>query len=293
MNRILCSAGAFIGRGNNYDYTLLKEYDSKLDCDGYEVMMYSAWYPILDEVISAVKSYNLCIPVIHAQKSLGETMCGMTSSSFEGVFQDSMMTAEEDEETFKEGTERFLLNLKLAEGLGAQKMVLHLWNGIASDRNIEKNVERFGIWKALADKAGVDLLVENVICNKRDPLHNVSLVAKAYKDAGFVYDTKMAEFHDQTMKIFDEEYEWILREGRIRHLHVNDYGGGFMDWGHMQVLPIGAGHVDFETFFDKLGKYGYTGDFTIEATAVSRTGEVDFNMLNDCFSKLRVLRERL
>ncbi len=293
MNRILCSAGAFIGRGNNYDYTLLKEYDSKLDCDGYEVMMYSAWYPILDEVISAVKSYNLCIPVIHAQKSLGETMCGMTSSSFEGVFQDSMMTAEEDEETFKEGTERFLLNLKLAEGLGAQKMVLHLWNGIASDRNIEKNVERFGIWKALADKAGVDLLVENVICNKRDPLHNVSLVAKAYKDAGFVYDTKMAEFHDQTMKIFDEEYEWILREGRIRHLHVNDYGGGFMDWAHMQVLPIGAGHVDFETFFDKLGKYGYTGDFTIEATAVSRTGEVDFNMLNDCFSKLRVLRERL
>lgn len=293
MNRILCSAGAFIGRGNNYDYTLLKEYDSKLDCDGYEVMMYSAWYPILDEVISAVKSYNLCIPVIHAQKSLGETMCGMTSSSFEGVFQDSMMTAEEDEETFREGTERFLLNLKLAEGLGAQKMVLHLWNGIASDRNIEKNVERFGIWKALADKAGVDLLVENVICNKRDPLHNVSLVAKAYKDAGFVYDTKMAEFHDQTMKIFDEEYEWILREGRIRHLHVNDYGGGFMDWAHMQVLPIGAGHVDFETFFDKLGKYGYTGDFTIEATAVSRTGEVDFNMLNDCFSKLRVLRERL
>ena len=50
--------------------------------------------------------------------------------------------------------------------------------------------------------------MENVVCNTHDPLHNMKLVAEAYADAGFVYDTKMAEFHGQTMKLFEPEYEW-------------------------------------------------------------------------------------
>ena len=292
MNRILCSSGAFIGKTNNNDYTLLKEYAPKLDCDGFELMMSSSWYPILDEVIAAVKSYGLSIPVIHSQKSLGETLCGMTTTFSDGRFHDRVMTPEEDKETFSWGTERFRLNLKLAQKLGAERMVLHLWNGTVSDKNIEKNVERFGAWKLLAEKAGVELLVENVICNTYDPLKNVDLVAKAYPDSGFVYDTKMAEFHDQTMKLFSPEYEYIVKEGRIRHLHVNDYGGGYMDWGHMQVLPIGAGHIDFEGFFSKLGEYGYSGDFTVESTALAKDGTVDFDMLNECFRKIGEFKKR-
>lgn len=291
MNKILCSSGAIIGRANNNDYTLLKEYAHKLHCDGFELMMSSSWYPDLDDVITTIKSYGLDIPVIHSQKSLGEALCGMTTTFSEGCFHDYVMTPDEDKETFREGTVRFLLNLKLAEKLGSEKMVLHLWNGNVSDKNIEKNVERFGEWKELADKAGVELLVENVICNTNSPLYNVDLVARKYPDAGFVYDTKMAEFHDQTMKLFTSDYEYIVKEGRIRHLHVNDYGGGYMDWAHMQVLPIGAGHVDFDAFFRKLGEYGYTGDFTVESTALAEDGTVDFDMLNGCFQKIRELRE--
>lgn len=292
MNKILCSTGAIIGKVNNNDYTLLREYAKKLDCDGFELMMSSSWYHILDDVIAAVKSYGLNIPVIHSQKSLGEALCGMTTSFSDGRFHDRVMTPDEDEETFTQGTERFRLNLKLAEKLGAEKMVLHLWNGSVSDRNIEKNVERFGEWKLLADKAGVELLVENVICNTNSPLYNVDLVAKKYPDAGFVYDTKMAEFHDQTMRIFSPEYEYIVMEGRIRHLHVNDYGGGYMDWAHMQVLPIGAGHIDFDGFFKRLGEYGYMGDFTVESTALAKDGTVDFDMLNGCFHKIDEFKNR-
>nr|MCR4588374.1 sugar phosphate isomerase/epimerase [Lachnospiraceae bacterium] len=292
MNKILCSSGAIIGKANNDDYALLKEYAPKLDCDGFELMMSSSWYPILDDVIASVNSYGLNIPVIHSQKSLGEALCGMTSTFSEGRFHDYVMTPDEDKETFIRGTERFRLNLKLAERLGAEKMVLHLWNGTVSDKNIEKNVERFGEWKLLADKAGIELLVENVICNTNSPLENMDLVAKRYPDAAFVYDTKMAEFHDQTMKIFSAEYEYIVREGRIRHLHVNDYGGGYKDWAHMQVLPIGAGHIDFDGFFKKLGKYGYMDDFTVESTALAKDGTVDFDMLNVCFHKIRELKKR-
>lgn len=292
MNKILCSSGAIIGKANNNDYTLLKEYAPRLNCDGFELMMSSPWYPVLDDVIIAVKSYGLKIPVIHCQKKLGEALCGMTTTFSEGKFQDYVMTPDEDRETFRQGTERFLQNLKLAEKLGAEKMVLHLWNGTVSDKNIEKNVERFGEWKSLADKAGMDLLVENVICNTNSPLYNVDLVAKRYSDAGFVYDTKMAEFHCQTMKLFSPDYEYIVKDGRIRHLHVNDYNGGYMDWAHMQVLPIGAGHIDFDAFFKKLGEYGYKGDFTVEATALAKDGTVDFDMLNGCFRKIRELKDR-
>lgn len=287
MNKILCSSGAIIGKVNNNDYTLLKEYAPKLNCDGFELMMSSSWYPIWDDVIAAVSSYGLHIPVIHSQKSLGEALCGMTTSFSAGKFHDYVMTPEEDKEAYRQGTKKFLLNLKLADKLGAEKMVFHLWNGTVSDKNIEKSVERFGEWKSLADKTGIELLVENVICNTYNPLHNVDLVAKRYSDAGFVYDTKMAEFHDRTMKLFSPEYEYIVKEGRIKHLHVNDYGGGYMDWAHMQVLPIGAGHIDFDFFFGKLREYGYRGDFTVESTALAKDGTVDFDMLNGCFDKIR------
>lgn len=57
-----------------------------------------------------------------------KALCGMTTTFSDGRFHDRVMTADEDRQTFGQGTERFKLNLKLAEKLGAEKMVLHLWN---------------------------------------------------------------------------------------------------------------------------------------------------------------------
>ena len=65
-----------------------------------------------------------------------------------------------------------------------------------------------------------------------------------------------------------------------------------MDWAHMQVLPIGAGHIDFASFFAKLGEYGYRGDFTVESTALAKDGSIDYDMLNGCFIKIRELKEQ-
>ena len=71
------------------------------------------------------------------------------------------------------------------------------------------------------------------------------------------------------------------------HLHVNDYGGGYKDWSNMKVLTIGSGKIDFETFFRKTFEIGYKGDFTVESTALDRDGTVDFDMLTQCFDKIR------
>ena len=287
MNKVLCSSGAFIGRYNNNNYRLLKEYAGKLDCDGFELMIGGSWYSEIDELIETVSSYGLYIPVIHANKSLGEYLCGMTAAYENGVYREYIMSEREEQDLFEKGTALFKINLKAAAGLNADKIVLHLWNGIASDKRLENNIRRFGEWKELADQAGIDLLVENVVCSNHDPLSNMICVADSYHDAGFVYDTKMAEFHEQTLDLFEEPNVRLVREGRIRHLHINDYGGGYKDWNNMKVLPIGRGHVDFDAFFRKLSESEYKGDYTVESTALGKDGRVDIDMLNGCFGRIR------
>ena len=95
MNQILCSTGAIIGKPNNNDYRLLREYAPKLECDGFELMMSSAWYSHIDRVIDDIKSYKLSIPVVHSQKSLGESMSGTTAGYSGGRYNEYAMTEEE------------------------------------------------------------------------------------------------------------------------------------------------------------------------------------------------------
>lgn len=177
MNKILCSSGAILGKANHNDYELLGQFAKEFTCDGFELMIGRSWYSQLDEMIETVKSFGLFIPVIHANKMLGEYLCGMTRTFENGAFQEYFMTDEEEQELFDRGTELYKLNLKAAKELQAEKMVLHLWNGVPSDRRLDNNIKRFGAWKKMADEAGVDLLVENVICNVNDPLSNMNWAA--------------------------------------------------------------------------------------------------------------------
>ncbi|MBO4416028.1 MAG: sugar phosphate isomerase/epimerase [Lachnospiraceae bacterium] len=285
--KVLCSTGALIGRPNKRNYRLLKEFAGQLDCDGFEFMVYDSWYPEIDEMIETIKGYRLSIPVVHCEKALAEKFAGAELKYENGEFLYREMTPEEDKENCERAIEEFRANLRIANEFGADQMVFHLWNGLISDRHIERNIERFGKLKRLAEAAGVLLMVENVVCNTYDPLHDMEIVHKSYPDICYVFDTKMAEFHGQTMQIFEPEWEWMLSEGHVKHLHINDYSGGIKDWGNMRVLPIGQGHVDFDGFFSKLGKYGFEGYYTVEATAFDKTGTVNTVMLNECFERLR------
>ena len=141
--------------------------------------------------------------------------------------------------------------------------------------------------KDIAEKYGLDLLVENVVCNQQDPLTHMIELAQEYPDIHYIFDTKMAAFHSQLDKLYDSEYAWLWKDGHIRHYHVNDYGGGHMDWANLRTLPIGKGHIDFERFFDYIHEIGYDDTFTVEATAFDETGVVDVDMLNDQFGQIR------
>lgn len=269
MSEILCSTGALIGRPNGRNYRLLKNLAGQLDCDGFEFMMYSTWYEEEEELVRTLQQMNLHIPVMHCDKSMGDSIS-------KGMRED-----------WEEVSKKFEINCRIAEQLKAGKMVLHLWNGPISDQFFENNLKAYPYLSETAKKHGVDLLIENVVCNVQDPLKRWCRLAEKYPKVHFVFDTKMAAFHEQLELLYTEEYALLWKEGHIRHYHINDYAGGYMDWSNLRTLAIGKGHIDFDRFFAYIKKIGYRDTFTVESTAFGPDGTIDLKMLNEQFAFIR------
>lgn len=267
MNRILCSTGALIGRPNGRDYTLLKEFAPRLNCDGFEFMMYSTWYDRVEALTEFLKGLNKPICSYHCEKGIGE-----------------MITRDGEGETEK-ALEYFGINCRMAGEIGAKTMVLHLWNGIESDRNIDHNIRVCGRLLEIAAQYGRTLTIENVVCNQKDPMTHLRRLSETYPEIGFTFDTKMAQFHGQLEDIYEEAWGKVC--DRIRHMHINDYAGGYKDWTKLRTLHPGEGTVDFDRLFSFVREKGYQGDFTVEATSVRPDGSVDMDALNRDFDRIR------
>ena len=268
MHQILCSTGALIGRPNGRDYRLLRQFCPQLDCDGFEFIFYGSWYQETEQLTAFLKEQRLNIPVMHCEKSLAEHI--------------SAGGQEELSEAFR----LFEINCRMAETIGADKMVLHLWNGKISDTHFENNLQAYPALRETAEKYGITLLVENVVC-LQDPMSHWVELYRHYPDIRFVFDTKMADFHRQMELLYAPEYEWLWRENHILHYHVNDYGGEYMDWSNLKVLMLNKGHIDFDSFFRFVRKTGYTGDYTFEGTGFDHTGQVRIGDLNEQFALAR------
>ena len=266
MFKILCSTGALLGKSNNRDYKLLKELSTKLTCDGFEFMMYTAWYEEVEALITALKEMQLYIPVMHCEKHIGEAI---------------------SKGEFDEAYRRFDINCYIAGEIGAESIVVHLWDGITSDAHFENNLAAYGKLKDIADKYGIKLLIENVVCNQENPMKHWCELKERFPEVHFVFDTKMAAFHSQMDLLYDEAYQWLWMDKHICHYRVNDYAGGYKEWEKLRTLPIGQGHIDFDRFFEFIHKIGYKGTFTLEATALDRNGVIDIDMLNKQFEFIR------
>ena len=267
LNRILCSTGTSIGRPNGRDFRLLKECAKNLNCDGFEFMMYSTWYDRVDELENFLMELEVSIPAFHVEKGVGEHISRNEPGDTE------------------EAVRLFEINCALAQKLGAEILVLHLWNGLHSDRDIAHNLSVYPSLKESARRYGLLLTVENVVCSHANPMTHMKRLAERYPDISFTFDTKMAEFHAQLPLLYEKENEEIVR--RIRHIHVNDYSGGYKEWGRLKTLHIGQGQVDFDRLFEFLARIGYRGDFTVEATSFGSDGMIDFDALNCDFARIR------
>ena len=270
MNRILCSTGALLGRANGRDYTLLADLEDKLECDGFELMMYDDWYEKADAVSAFLNGMKKPFVTFHVEKGVGDLIS---------------RNAEGDTE---KAVELFEKNCELAQAIGSEKLVLHLWSGYDSDKDMPHCIEMYARCRDIAQKHEILLTVENVVCNQHDPISNMREVLKSFPDAAFTYDTKMAEFHGQLMDIASDENRPLWE--RVVHLHINDYKGGVMDWSNLKTLHLGDGQIDFHRFFDFVRRSGYNGDITIESTSFGKTdGIIDINKMNCSLAKAREL----
>lgn len=269
MKKILCSTGAIIGIPNGRDYKLLEPLSKQLTCDGFEFMMYSSWYEQIEEIKEFVNGLGLFIPVFHCEKSIGEYI------------------SKGSEEELTEAFHRFEINCDLAKAIGAEKLVLHLWSGHVSDSNFQSNLSVYAHLNEIATSFGLVLGIENVVCNVENPMKHLCELREQYSNIRFVFDTKMAAFHEELEQLYEKKYEWLWKEGHIYHYHVNDYNGGYMDWANLRTLRIGQGKLDFERFFDFIRKTGYEGDYTLEASAYDEEGNVDVELLNRQFAYVR------
>lgn len=267
MCEILCSTGTMIGRPNGRNYRLLEEFSKQLECDGFEFMMYDSWYEETDELVDFLQGLGLYIPVVHCEKRIGERI------------------SKGEELDLAYG--RFETNCRIAQKLGAKKLVMHLWDGLTSDAFFDNNINAYPILREIASRYQLDLLVENVVCNHESPMKHWCDLAEKYPDIHFIFDTKMAAFHEELEQLYDAEHQWLWQDDHIRHFHVNDYAGGYKDWKNLRTLPIGRGHVDFEQFFSCIREKGYDGTLTVESTAFDADGVVDINMLNRQFAYIR------
>lgn len=267
MNRVLCSTGALIGRTNGRNFRLLTECVQKLDCDGFEFMMYDDWYEKIEEISTFRSDFPKPFPTFHVAKSVG-----------------NFISRNEPGDT-ERALEAFEKNCILAQRIGAEKLVLHLWNGEDSDKDFSHNIEVYLRLVGIAKRYRLTLTVENVVCSVADPMRRFGELIAVDPDIRFTFDTKMAEFHGQLESLYAVENRRIWE--RVAHIHINDYKGGVKDWTCLKTLHIGDGQVDFDRLFRFVKNEGYGGDFTIESTSFDRSGIIDFNRMNRSIDAVR------
>lgn len=271
MKQILCSTGALITSRNGRNHRLIGEAMKKLSCDGYEFMMYPAWYECWEQVTEDVVGMHAPIVTFHVDKGVGE----LVSRNEAG-----------DRELAEE---RFDINCRMAQAMGAKLLVLHLWGGIPSDRDIANNVREYAVLRGIAESYGLLLTVENVPCNHENPLKHWKTLRETYPDIAFTFDVRFAAFHGIMDACLSEENAWLW-QGAVCHIHIGDFAGSPMDWGALRnCLHPGEGKIDFARVFAHLKKVGYDGTVTVESTSVTEDGSWYVDKLNGTFAYLRGL----
>ncbi len=264
MKRVITSTGGLIGWPNKRDYTLLKDCLPRIRADGVEFMLYDTWYPEMDRLTDTLLSIPVKYTGLHVEKSIGEYIT---------------------EGNYDEAKRLFQINCDFARKLGCEHMVLHLWNGLPSDSHMENNIAYYATLKKMAEDTGIPLSVENVLCNCHEPIQHMFALLERYPDIIFTFDTKMAQFHRQMDRMMSPECAPLWPH--IRHLHINDYNGGYLDFSQIRTLHIGDGEIDFDRFFAFLKQVDYDGDLVVEAVTWDENGVIHPEKMNITLDKIR------
>ena len=139
---ILVSTGVVTRDPHNTDHQTILQQAPKLGAAGFELLVHEAWYGHLDDVIEELRGSALSFPVVHAEKSIGA-----------GLGSEAPDEADEALATLE-------VNCRAAAAIGAEILVLHLWQPPTGDEVIERNLDRLPACLDTAEAYNLVLAVE-------------------------------------------------------------------------------------------------------------------------------------
>lgn len=265
-NTILFSTGVFINISNNQNHTLISTLLPNLISHNFEVFVSDYYVDRQNEYEEAAKNIlqakdeGANFPVLHMNQRIGTLISQNESGNIEKAIQ------------------LFEFNCEYAVKFGVKLLVLHLWGGGASDKNIDVNIKVYKNLKEIADRYNLILTVENVVCNTYKPLEHMKKLWDIYKnDIKFTIDVRHAEFHKSLKETCENKFLW--ENNLVQHLHISDYKGDYMEWDKFlgNKTPITYGDVDFDYFFSFIKSINYSGSITIENRRISNSDDLVYN----------------
>lgn len=266
---VLASTGVVTQDPEQTDHTAIIEHVPKLGAAGYELQVQGAWYGHLDEVVEDLRASELSFPAVHAEKSIG-----------------SALGSDKDDEA-EEAIAKLEVNCRAAAALGAQTLVLHLWELPSGDGNIERNLERLPTCLDTAEAYDVVLAIETVEGLAGTPLANIRLAVERDPRCRVTLDTEFLGFYGQLIESI--QAEWLWNDELVHHVHLKDFDGRLRKDGVRRYLLPGEGELDLQSFLMGLVEREYSGAITLEASALTESGELDEERLQQVAAVVREL----
>lgn len=254
MIRGLASTGFVTRFPDAAPHEAIVEWFPRLDVDGFELSIGRVWDK--GRVEHDLRAAGLRFDTAHCDKRIGAQLLDDPYGALAELAGDC----------------------RLAAALGAQLVVLHLWELPVGDRRLDENLGLLPACLDVADDAGVTLAVETIPCSVGSPLENVHRAIDRDERCRVTLDTEFLAFHGQLDSALEDDALWE----RVAHIHVKDFSGSLRDGrGTRAYLIPGEGTVDFESVFRTLRERGYEGALTLEVSAVTADGGIDRGRFNE------------
>lgn len=266
---VLCSTGVLTRGPDQTDHERILEHAPKLGAAALELALYAEWYGHLDEVVEDLGKAELTFHSVHADKAIGS---GLGS---------------EDSDEAEEALALLEVNCRVAAALGAKTLVLHLWELPTGDEQLERNLDRLPTCLDTAEAYNVALTVETVPGRAGTTLSNIRLALERDPRCGVTLDTEFLGFHGELAESIATD--WLWADNRVRHVHLKDFNGRLREQGVRRYLLPGEGKLDLQGFLNGLRERGYSGGVTLEASALTPTGELDQARLDQVAAAVRHL----
>lgn len=257
---ILCSSGVLFESARPHPESILA-LGPKLSAEGIEVLVTRQMVGTLADAADQLSTLDLELPVVHAPKLAGSLLPG------------------------DEGVRQLAESVRFARQIGANLVVLHLWDLPESDSNYATRLDAAVLAADIAADAGVVIAIETIPCLAATPLVNVQRALEHEPRLAVALDTEFLAHHDELEPAL--QARWLWADGIVRHIHLKDYSDGLIGGeGKRRYLALGEGAIDFPAFFDVLDERSYDGAVSLESAPPAVTGGPDVDAINRSLARI-------